>query len=112
MRACFVICLLTALAACGSRDRGPSGITYASGPVSDACEAGGRDKASRPLCQCVQGVANRTLTARDQTRAAAFFADPQLAQDTRQSDNPLAEAFWRRYRVFTDAAEEICAAVV
>ena len=111
MRVISLIILVGALAACGGRDRGPSGITYAAGPLSNACEAAGRAQASRQLCQCVQGVANRTLSDRDQARAVAFFDNPQLAQDTRQSDNPLSEAFWRRYTTFSEAAEQICAPV-
>lgn len=79
-----------------------------SGDIGTACMDAGRRDASPALCSCVQQVANQTLSRRDQSRAAAFFADPQLAQDTRQSDNPSSEAFWDRYRSFTDLAGEIC----
>ena len=109
MRAITFLPLLVALAACGgSSGRVPAGVSFATGPISDACLSAGRNAASRELCQCVQAVANDMLSRGDQTRAAAFFGDPQSAQDTRQSDAPGAEAFWDRYRDFADEAERIC----
>ncbi|MEM6728028.1 MAG: arginine transporter [Pseudomonadota bacterium] len=98
-----------ALAACGGRGADvPRGMTLASGPIADACLSAGRENASQTLCRCVQGVADAELSRRDQSRAAAFFSDPQRAQDTRQSDNPALEAFWDRYRDFADEAERTC----
>ncbi|MFT6076309.1 MAG: hypothetical protein ACJAZ1_003241, partial [Yoonia sp.] len=41
-------------------------------------------------------------------RAAVFFSEPQLAQDTRQSDRSNDERFWLRYRAFSDLAAQIC----
>ena len=79
-----------------------------SGTVGRACVAGGRDAATPRLCACIQSVADRTLSASDQSRAADFFDDPQLAQDTRQSDDPGLEAFWLRYRAFADSARATC----
>ncbi|MEM1374927.1 MAG: arginine transporter [Pseudomonadota bacterium] len=112
MRFLFLGLVISALASCGgSSQRAVVGVQFASGPISEACLAAGRDAASRPLCQCVQGVANQDLSARDQSRAAAFFGDPQRAQDTRQSDNPSLEAFWDRYRAWADRAARICGAV-
>ena len=48
------------------------------------------------------------LSGSDQNRAADFFEDPDKAQATRTSDNPLTENFWERYRRFADTAEAIC----
>lgn len=87
------------LAACG---------TGGGGTVGGACLAADRSAASPALCGCIQRVADATLSGADQRRAATFFEDPQLAQDTRQSDNPGLEAFWLRYRAFSDAAERSC----
>ena len=78
------------------------------GEIGTACMDAGRSAANPALCSCVQRVANATLGPRDQARAAAFFADPQLAQDTRQSDDPGLEAFWDRYKVFSRSAEQSC----
>ncbi|MEM1232710.1 MAG: arginine transporter [Pseudomonadota bacterium] len=107
----FVVFIITvaALASCGgSSNRAPAGIQFAQGPISRACLAADRRAASQALCECVQAVANSELSAREQSRAAEFFADPQAAQDTRQSDNPGSERFWTRYRAFADRAEQTC----
>ncbi|MEM8536703.1 MAG: arginine transporter [Pseudomonadota bacterium] len=80
----------------------------ASGAISQACLEADRSAASPALCSCIQQVANQALSNSDQTRAAAFFAEPQLAQDTRQSDRWSDERFWDRYRAYADLASEIC----
>ncbi len=100
MRIFLVLGAVATLAACGGG--------RATGDVSRACMSAGRTAASPQLCSCVQQVANQSLSGREQARAATFFADPQRAQDTRQSDNPNDEAFWRRYRAFTDRAATVC----
>ncbi|PJI84980.1 hypothetical protein BC777_2974 [Yoonia maricola] len=94
---------LASVAACG----GGSG-RGATGDISRACIDADRSAASPALCSCVQQVANQSLSGSDQARAATFFEDPQLAQDTRQSDRSSDERFWLRYRAFTDLASEIC----
>ena len=93
---------LASAAACGGGSRG------ATGDISRACLEADRRAASPALCSCIQQVANQSLSSRDQARAVTFFEDPQLAQDTRQSDNRGDERFWDRYRDFTDLASEIC----
>ena len=93
---------LASMAACGGGGR------VVSGDISEACIAADRRAASPALCSCIQQVANQSLSGSDQARAATFFADPQLAQDTRQSDRASDERFWDRYRAFTDLAEQIC----
>lgn len=102
MRAVFAILVVLALASCGGGGRGVSG------DVAKACIAGGRDAANRSLCSCVQQVANQSLSASDQRRAATFFDDPDTAQQVRQSDRSSDEAFWTRYRAFADRAEASC----
>ena len=103
MRKMTFLVAFAALAACG----GPR----VSGTVGEACIAADRRAASAALCSCVQQVADQRLSDRDQSRAAAFFENPQLAQDTRQSDRFTDEAFWERYKLFTAAARQQCRAV-
>lgn len=102
MRYFLLIGALASIAACGGGSRG------ATGEISQACIEADRRAANPALCSCVQQVANQTLSSSDRTRAATFFADPQLAQDTRRSDRSSDERFWDRYRAFTDLASEIC----
>lgn len=102
MRGLVAVMAVLALASCGGGARGVNG------EVAKACIAGGRDAANRSLCSCVQQVANQSLSATDQRRAASFFAEPQAAQDTRQSDRASDEAFWTRYRAFADRAAASC----
>ncbi|PUB10733.1 arginine transporter [Yoonia sediminilitoris] len=104
MRSFKFLGALFVLAACGG---GPN----VSGSVSDACLAVNRKAATPALCSCVQQVANNTLSKRDQSRAASFFFEPQLAQDTRQSDNSRDEAFWQRYKRFSTTAASQCRAL-
>ena len=87
------------LASCGPR---------VSGEVGKACMAGGRSAANPALCSCVQQAANRTLSGSDQARAASFFEDPQKAQDMRAATTASANAFWDRYRNFSNTAEAMC----
>lgn len=114
MKQVILITALVALAACGGRGGSGGGsrsyAATASGPISEACLAAGRDAASRGLCGCVQAAANRTLGASDQRRATGFFRDPQSAQETKASSSASADAFWDRYRNFVDTAEAMCRA--
>lgn len=93
-----VVALLV-LGGCGGR---------VSGAIGQACLNSGRDAANPRLCSCIQSVANQTLTSAEQRRAARFFREPQLAQDTRQSSDSGDSAFWRRYRAFADRATAVC----
>jgi len=90
---------ILALASCGPR---------ASGDIGRACAASDRPAASSALCSCIQTVANQSLSASDQQRAARFFADPDLAQSTRQADGASNEAFWDRYTAFAERARLTC----
>ncbi len=99
MRIAVALVIVLALGSCGGR---------ASGPISASCLTSGRSAANPALCSCIQGVADQMLSSSDQNRAADFFEDPDKAQVTRTSDNPLTENFWERYRRFADTAEAIC----
>ncbi len=98
----LVLAATLALAACGGG--------RVTGDVSKACMSAGRQAANASLCSCVQQAANQSLTAAEQRRAAAFFADPQRAQDTRQSGSTSDRNFWTRYRAFVTRAEAMCGA--
>jgi hypothetical protein len=39
---------------------------------------------------------------------ARFFANPDHAQEVRQSDRPHHEALWQAWRAFGEAAESMC----
>lgn len=81
------------------------------GPIERACLQADRKSASRPLCNCVQQVADLTLNNGDQRLAATFFKDPHRAQEVRQSDNSGHESFWKRYKQFGANAESYCRAL-
>jgi hypothetical protein len=76
--------------------------------IETACLRSDRAGATRPLCACVQQVANQHLTRADQRQAARFFRDPDRAQEVRVSRADRDRAFWQRYRAFADAAEARC----
>lgn len=78
------------------------------GVISRACLKADRQAASPALCRCIQGVANSSLTRAERKRASKFFADPQQAQDTRQSSRSGDEKFWLRYKAFGQAAQAQC----
>jgi hypothetical protein len=78
------------------------------GPIERACIEAGRQAASGRLCDCIQQVADQTLTRSDQRMAAKFFDDPHKAQEIRQSDNSTHEAFWLRYKDFGISAAAMC----
>ncbi|MEP3783866.1 hypothetical protein [Ascidiaceihabitans sp.] len=92
----------------GSYTKPAPAVLFASGPIAQACRAGGRKQASRARCGCVQAVANQSLSASDQRKGAAFFNNPQSAQDTRQSDNAANERFWKRWKAFGNDAARLC----
>jgi hypothetical protein len=93
--------LALVLAACGGGG--------ASGGIGLACLTGPRQTAEqRALCGCIQGVADRSLSASDQRRVVPFFADPERAHRVRLSDTPRNDAFWARYMAFVAAAEATC----
>ena len=77
------------------------------GTIERACNKSPRN-ATRATCSCIQKVADVKLSRGDQKQAAKFFVDPQLAQDTRQSDNPTKERFWLRYKAFGQLATQYC----
>lgn len=76
--------------------------------IEQACLNSDRSRSTRPLCGCIQRVADQLLTRSDQKLAAKFFDDPQMAQDIRQSDSKRHEDFWRRYKDFGYTAQKIC----
>lgn len=99
MRKVLILLTMVALAGCGGG---------ASGEIGSACVRAGRDAATPALCSCIQRVANQSLSSADQSRAADFFADPERAEEVRRSDATRDDAFWERYRAFTDRAEASC----
>ena len=79
------------------------------GPIDSACMRSDRESASRPLCGCIQQVADMVLSHNDQRRAAKFFRDPDAAHAVWISQRPADDAFWDRYKEFGAMAEAYCA---
>ena len=98
-----------ALAALAAVTLSFSGGSVLAGPIERACLQSGRKAASRPVCACVQQVADMTLRGPDQRKAAAFFKDPDRAQKVRMSKSDNDNDFWRRYKNFGATAEVYCA---
>ncbi len=93
----------------GSRQATPQQqFISASGPIKSACLRSGRDAASQSTCGCIQLAADQTLTGADQRRGAAFFGNPELAQEVRASDTVADDAFWERWSNFGKAAQQMC----
>lgn len=76
--------------------------------IKSACLASERGQGQRTLCGCIQDAADLTLTDRDQRLAAQFFADPDRAQEVRQSNRRRDEEFWDRYENFSQMAQTFC----
>ena len=112
MRVILLAGLVLALASCGGSNRSDVRSTpsrgFATGDISRACLAAGRESASPQLCGCIQSVANQTLSDSDRRRVATFFADPEVAHAVKISDTRADDAFWDRYRNFIDASRGIC----
>jgi hypothetical protein len=78
------------------------------GAIERACNKSERKAVTAEKCSCIQKVAAGRLSARDQKIAASFFSQPQLAQDTRQSDSPSTERFWKRYKAWGITSAKYC----
>ena len=78
------------------------------GPIETACNRSARQSGNPALCQCIQKVADATLAAPDQRRAAKFFTNPEKADKAWQSQSSGDDAFWARYKAFGAQAQEYC----
>lgn len=78
------------------------------GAIEQACKSSDRRAASPSLCRCIQSVAERRLTTREQREVSQWFRDPQMAQDVRQSSKRADERLWDRYKRFGEDAAKIC----
>ncbi len=107
------LCVL-ALSACGGggSDRSDRRVITSApvsyGPISKACLQSSRKAKSTRLCSCIQAAADRTLSRSDQRRSVAFYENPHLAQEIRQSDRPKDEQFWDDYAAYGREAEKMC----
>ena len=108
------ICIL-AIASCGRsapKERSsqrlitPAPVAY--GPISKACLQSDRKKASRQLCTCIQAAADKTLSRSDQRKSVAFYSNPHLAQQIRQSERANDESFWEAYAAYGQEAARMC----
>lgn len=86
----------------------PVPTAKAASTIERACVKSDRRAASKPLCGCIQDVADMTLSRGDQKRAAEFFKEPHKAQVIRQSDRSSDEKFWLRYKEFGQTARTYC----
>ncbi|SLN50749.1 hypothetical protein PEL8287_02650 [Roseovarius litorisediminis] len=121
MKQVVILGLVLLLAGCGGSNRfkspGNSRTTPATvsrlapvsyGPISKACQASDRKARSRQLCGCIQAAADQTLNSAQQNRAVAFYNNPHLAQEIRQSDRSSDERFWKAYSNYADHAKALC----
>lgn len=108
MKNFMILSAMVALTACSGGNRGSGNTRGATGEISRACLAADRSAASPALCSCIQGVANAELSSNDRSRVARFFADPEIANETKISDTFANDAFWDRYRAFTASARRQC----
>ena len=83
-------------------------VTGLASTIENACMRADRPAATRILCGCIQDVADLTLSASEQRKAARFFADPHEAQEVRQSNNRSDQRFWTRYKQFGLSAKNYC----
>ena len=74
--------------------------------METACLA--RTVGAAETCSCIQGVANRTLSHQDQSRAVKLFRDPEEAEEARMSRKTRDKAFWDRYERFGAEAAKRC----
>lgn len=98
--------LTTALCAGFLAALAPAGAE--AGAIERACRQSDRTAASPGLCNCIQKVANRSLTASERKKVSKWFADPHQAQVVRQSSNRSDERLWLRYKAFGDHAARSC----
>jgi hypothetical protein len=80
----------------------------AANPIERACLQSERAAGNQGLCNCIGAAAERTLSRRHMRQGARFFADPQRAQDVRQSDRRAHEELWQAWRQFGETAEAMC----
>lgn len=85
-----------------------AGFAHA-GPIGNACMKSDRKAVNSALCGCIQQAADMTLSTGDQRRVAKFFNDPEAVQKVKLSDTDSDDAFWKRYRNFSDTAQGVCA---
>lgn len=83
-------------------------VLFATGPIFDACQRGGRKAASRQRCGCVQWVADQELSPAQQRRGAGYFSDQGALQEVRQSSAPSNERFWKAWKAYGQTAAQTC----
>lgn len=109
---CFIC--VAALAGCGggsSSSQNTVSRTAGTGVLERACNSSDRSAANRTLCNCIQQAADLTLSDADQRLAVTFYRNPNRAQEVRQSNRASDEAFWKRYKNYSEAAQSYCRAV-
>jgi len=78
------------------------------GAIERACRQSDRTAASPGLCNCIQKVANRSLTPSERKTVSKWFGDPHQAQVVRQSSSRNDERLWERYKLFGEHAARTC----
>lgn len=82
-------------------------INAASADIERACQQSDRS-ISPALCHCIGRVADAKLNRTEQRKVAKWFADPDQAQNVRQSDRVSDNLLWKRYKAFGETAAKVC----
>ncbi len=105
------VAVTQAVAALPRTPAAPEAVTrFATGPIYNACQAGGRKAASKARCGCVQWVADQELTDGQQRRGAGFFKNQHGLQEVRQSSerNAANGKFWDAWKAYGQSAARQC----
>jgi hypothetical protein len=82
--------------------------TASAGAVERSCQRSKRSAVSDQLCACIDAVSRKTLTVRQQNRAARLILDADMAERVNRSKLKADKDFWKDYRSFASVAQKSC----
>lgn len=84
------------------------GMATAGEVMEAACRTSGGPGVPEGFCRCMQQVADRSLSLREQKLAAQFLRNPVRANRIKARNPKRHEAFWERYDTFQVALRRHC----